>query len=807
MNYIAKAFTGLARRGQHNFAKILCLGLGLAISSVFIAEIYYEQTFDTYFPEASRTYYVLEKYKTGDMSEMQSSTRTPGAWAPGVKDYVPFVEAATRFTPWCGDETQLRLQGRSKDGEDEGNAVTSSIGIADSCFFDVFPQRILAGNARTALSTKNTVVVSSELAKTIGGDVVGRRFTVDDCPGITFTIGAVFEAFPWGSSLHGKHAFLSMASMGDATYDGSRNWVGNDRYSSFVRLAKGHDIGELHPYMKKMLAENIDQDMLKKVGAKLEVDFRTLNEYYTSDSYVRMMKWILGIVAFVMLFTSVMNYLLIIVSNTVSRSREMAVRKCFGAGKGHIFAQTVSEAVVHVGLSVVLAAVLLYACKGTVEDFLSAPLAALLFNRGAWILAVIVMAVIFIGGVATGWLFLRTPVTAAFRGWTAHRRRWKLALLACEFAIVGLMMSLLWVVGAQYGKLTRLDPGYKYDNVAILNVYGLQGSDSHRCLDELRRDAHVSLLSTATYLPLDGWFGSGNNISLPGSDEELFNAQDLYFVGDNFFKMLDIRITQGSFFTDRSDTCRQVMVSEEFAKRLAKAAGWKDGVVGKRVFISEHCSADYPYLQIVGVFNNILLGGMRQENNKSDAPSMVFYSPADATHSVLLKFDELTPETMLEVRQKMERLFPGKNVSLLSYASEFEKQYESQRNFRNGILVSGAVVFVIAILGLLGYSSDEVSRRSKEIAIRKVNGARVSDILRLLVCDVMRVALPSVLAGCVGAWVIAARWLQNFTVRISLSPWIFLAVTAAVLLVVGLSVGINCRKVALSNPVDYLKDE
>lgn len=807
MNYFTKAFSGLARRGQHNFAKILCLGLGLAISSVIIAEIYYEQTFDTHFAGADRTYHVIEKYKVGDMSDMGDSPNTPGAWAPGIKKYVPMVEAATRITNQWGKDTQLRLQGSSKGAEGDGMTVKSSIVLADSCFFDVFPRPILAGDARKVLSTKNCVMVSSDLAKTIGGNVVGRRFTIDDAPGITFTIGGVFEAFPWGSSMHGKDAFLAMKDIGQFTYDGTDNWVGNDRYRSYVRLAKGHDISELRPYMPRMLNDNIDMAAMAKAGAKVDVDFLTLNDYYCSDSYIQMMKWILSIVAFVLLFTSVMNYLLIIVSNTVSRSREMAVRKCFGAEKGNLYAQTLSEAIVHVALSVALAALLVFVCKGTIEDFLSAPVAALLFNRGAWILVAIVVAVIFIGGVVPGWLFQRTPVTSAFRGWSEHRRRWKLALLAGEFAIVGLMLSLLWVISAQYSKMTNIDPGYKYDHVAILSVQGLQNDECRRCLDELRRDPHVSLVSTATYLPLDGWFGSGNNVSLPGSDQELFNAQDLYFVGDDFFKMLDIPVTQGSFFTDRSDTSRQVMVDERFAQKLAQTAGWKDGVVGKRIFVSEHCADQHSFVQIVGVFSSIQLGGATQANGKADQPCMVFYSASGNTGQILLKMEELTPETMLAVRQNVEKLLPGKDVKLVSYASEYESQYVSQRNFRNGILVGGIVVFVIAILGLVGYSSDEVARRSKEIAIRKVNGARVGDILRLFVKDIMRVALPSVLVGCVGAWLIAAQWLQNFTVRITLAPWGFLAVTIAILLVISLSIVVNCRKVAVSNPVKYLKDE
>lgn len=102
---------------------------------------------------------------------------------------------------------------------------------------------------------------------------------------------------------------------------------------------------------------------------------------------------------------------------------------------------------------------------------------------------------------------------------------------------------------------------------------------------------------------------------------------------------------------------------------------------------------------------------------------------------------------------------------------------------------------------------DEVSRRSKEIAIRKVNGATVRDILELFIRDIMKVAVPSVVVGCIGGWLISAWWLQNFSQRITLTPIPFLVVTLVILLIISLSVVLNSYAVAVSNPVKYLKDE
>lgn len=785
-------------KGRHTISKIVCLALGLAISSIIIAQLYFQQTFDTHFPGAGHTYQIMEKYKMGDMKESKTNGGTPGGWALGLKSYTPIVEAATRMTNLFGDITQMRL--------DDGNVITSRMTAADSCLFDVFPRRILAGNPKEVLSRPGMVMVSSDVARRIGGNVVGRRFTIDNVPGATFIIGGVFEAFPWGWGMHGEDMLLSLNSLKTTGYSGMDNWFGNDRYSSFIRLAKGHKPEELRHYARKALRDNVDKSILNNSGIELGMEFMTPNEVKNSNDYVKQMKWILGIVAFVLLFSSLMNYLLIVISGMSGRSREMAVRKCYGAKRHNIFNLVLGETALDVLLAVLLSALLVYLCKGTIEAFLDAPLSALIFNSGSWILAALVLLIILIGGAVPAWLYNRIPVTVAFRWWTENRHRWKVWLLGAEIAIVGLMFSLLFIVGSQYHKMTHLDPGYDYRNVAIFFVQGINGEEQQKLLNELNRMPQVKMAGSAARLPIDGWYGSGKNVSLPGADRELFNAEDLYGVSDHFFDLMGIRILDGTFFTDRSDTCRQVMVDENFAKKLRLTAHLKGSVVGQRISVSEHCNPLHPTVTIVGVFNRIQLGGVEHGDERAERPIMIFYEPK-AFSNLLLKLNELTPEVMQQVREKLERLYPGKQISLYSYATEYENQYISQRNFRNAVMAGGIVVLIIALLGLVGYTDDEVQRRSKEIAIRKVNGARVGDILRLFLSDILKVAVPGIAIGCVGAWIIASSWLQNFTVRIRLTPWPFVAAAIGILLIITASVAAGCYRIARSNPVKYLKDE
>ena len=798
MNHIINAFKNLPRRGQHNFVKILCLALGLAISSVIIAEIYFEQTYDTYFPGWERTYQIMEVGT--NHGETMEFTNTSGATAQGVKQYAPMVEAATS-TLYFYDGAQCKME--------DQNIVSANIRMADSCFFDVFPQKILIGKAKQILSQPLSCLIDSETAAKIGGNVVGKHFTLSNYPGTTFTIYGVFEAFPWGSSFHGTQMILSMCSVPYVySYDGRGQWVGNDSYGSYIRLAKGHDAKELKPYVNKMRQDHFPLKEMKNMGVELNYDFTVLSDVYTQDPYIKKMGWIMSIVAFVLLFTSVMNYLLIIVGNLVSRSREMAVRKCYGAKPKNIHAIIFSEALVHVGLAVVLAAVLVFLCKGTIENFLSAPVSTLVLNRGSWILVVICLLVLLIGGFVPGWLYNKIPVAIAFRGYNENRNRWKLALLGIQFVISGLLFSLLYIINNQYQLMLSTNPGYDYDNVAIVSVDGINRDQRNQCLAEIKRMPNVKECCSTYHIPLNGYGRSGNMVQKPGDDTNTFNIIDMEGVDDNFFKMMNIPIVQGTFFTERNDSCRQVIIDERGAEKLIKTWHWKDGVVGKLITCSGHDDGVNPLkLTVCGVCRNIRWGDMSADgDDMKEFPVLYFYA-AKTAYYMLVKFKELREESLSELQSKVQAMYPNNKVIVKSYASELANQYASQLNFRNGILVAGIVTMIIALFGLVGYTSDEVNRRRKEIAIRKVNGAKVKDILRIFLKDIMKIALPCIIVGDLGAWLIARQWLMSFSEKITLTPLLFIGVTIILLVIIGLSVIINCYKVANSNPVKYLKDE
>ncbi len=791
MNNIVKALKNLPRRGQHNLAKIVCLGFGLAVSAVLIGEVYFEQTFDTWFPGHERTYAINEDVvQNGQYNEWSS---TSGAVAPGIKAISPQVEAATRYSFMLSD-VKTTVDGRP--------FTIDEVDTADSCLFDVFPRATVQGNLKESLSRPYNCVISRSMADRIGGNVVGKAFELRDYD-FKLIIGGVYEDFPYNSKLHGIDVITSLPTINKyLDFEITDRWVGGDRFSSYIRLKKGATIDYLKPNVSKMMAQHSDYAEAKKAGVKFNYSFTQVTEDYISNPQVKTMCWIMSLLAIILLVSTVVNYLLIVMGNVVSRFREMAVRKCFGGGRRTIYGIMISESLVHVLIGILLAAVLIFACKGTIEGYISAPVSTMLFSRGSWILGLICLLIIFIGGFVPGYIYNKVPVTAAFRGVHEARRRWKLIMLSVEFLVVTVMLSLLAVVQQQYREVTHEDMGYDYSRLAVVTLDKAPVNQMQQAVTSLRSLPFIEQVTTAYTLPI-GWH-SGNNIYLPGDDTEYFNIADQYSVGDGYLKLMGIKVVEGRNFTEPADSdLSEVMVSESFVKRFHTTTHKQGSVVGQHICVSEHTDSLHPFFTICGVYKDVSLGSSLERELR---PSVLFHDNNDAQY-ILAKFTDLTPDNLDRARQQLKRLLPDRDVKVMPYSDLVVNQYQSTDGFRMGTLVTGITALVIALMGLIGYTTDEVNRRRKEIAIRKVNGATARDIFHMLVTDVLKLSVPAVLIGLILSWVIAGKWLQLFADRITLSPLLFLAVGLVVLAIVVTIMLLSARKVVNSNPVLFLKDE
>lgn len=782
----------LNQRGQHNWIKIVCLAVGLATGIVLIGKAGFEQSWDKFFPTSDRIYVVCEDIIMD--GEYKHYPQTAGAVAHGIKRYCPQVEAATRYTSFAWDMPIVT---------DDDKRVRTNYALVDSCFFDVFPFRILVGNPKKTLSQVDCCMIPRSLAEKLMGienplDLVGKKIYYNIRGGWALTVGGIYEDIPLNSKLHGMEVMVSMPTITRIMFDGRDNWVGNDRYESYVRLAKGITPDDLKPQIEKMKRDNLPLDKLKKAGVDLGFSVQPLVDYHTKDEGTRRMTWIVSILAAVLIGCAVMNYLLLVIGGISRRAKEMAVHQCYGAEARHIYQKVMKESVIHLLLSLILAALLLFLFKDTIEELVGAPLIVLLLTgSNLWLIVSTCLVVLLITGLVPSWIYTHIPLAAAFKNYNHSHRIWKLLLLGLQFASATFLIILLIVVGRQYRMMVNDDPGYDYSTLGSLLVDGVSIEQRQLAMDELRKLSSVKGV-TMSYANLTQ-HQSGDNILLPGDDREYMNIADLYYVGDGYFDVMEIPLVSGRTFTEQTDTLREVMVSRKFEERMKELAGW-DQALGKQIICT---SFQGPYT-IVGVFEDTRIGSI---TNPDTRPSVCYYSrKPDQMHYILIRFQSMDG---LEAANKLvkELVTDNPDISIVPYNQMVTELYTDAHRFRTTVMIGGLVALIIALIGLIGYLAGEIARRQKEIAIRKVNGARIADVLKLFHTDILRVALPAVMIGAIGAWYVARLWLEQFSEKTTLSPIILVGGALAVIIVILSVVCLGCYRVASSNPVNYLKTE
>lgn len=782
----------LNQRGQHNWIKIVCLAVGLATGIVLIGKAGFEQSWDKFFPTSDRIYVVCEDIIMD--GEYKHYPQTAGAVAHGIKRYCPQVEAATRYTSFAWDMPIVT---------DDDKRVRTNYALVDSCFFDVFPFRILVGNPKKTLSQVDCCMIPRSLAEKLMGienplDLVGKKIYYNIRGGWALTVGGIYEDIPLNSKLHGMEVMVSMPTITRIMFDGRDNWVGNDRYESYVRLAKGIMPDDLKPQIEKMKRDNLPLDELKKAGVDLGFSVQPLVDYHTKDEGTRRMTWIVSILAAVLIGCAVMNYLLLVIGGISQRAKEMAVHQCYGAEARHIYQKVLTESVIHLLLSLTLAALLLFLFKDTIEELVGAPLIVLLLTgSNIWLIVSTCLVVLLITGLVPSWIYTHIPLAAAFKNYNHSHRIWKLLLLGLQFASATFLIILLIVVGRQYRMMVNDDPGYDYSTLGSLLVDGVSIDQRQLAMDELRKSSSVKGV-TMSYANLTQ-HQSGDNILLPGDDREYMNIADLYYVGDGYFDVMEIPLVSGRTFTEQTDTLREVMVSRKFEERMKELAGW-DQALGKQIICT---SFQGPYT-IVGVFEDTRIGSI---TNPDTRPSVCYYSrKPDQMHYILIRFQSM--EGLEEANKLVKELMTDNpDIAITPYNQMVTELYADAHRFRTTVMIGGLVALMIALIGLIGYLAGEIARRQKEIAIRKVNGARIADVLKLFHTDILRVALPAVMIGAIGAWYVARLWLEQFSEKTTLSPIILVGGALAVIVVILSVVCIDCYRVASSNPVNYLKTE
>lgn len=795
-------FKNLLRVALRNFYKdkwysllnILGLTIGITFSVFLIFYIKDELSYDTYNEKADRICRINSYVKEPDKDTMKWAI-TPFPMAQALSKDYPEVEEAVRM--WDNGKTMF------KNGSQR--FYDEKIFYADSNVFRVFTYKFIEGNPQTALVAPNSLVLTQSLAiKYFGnsGGYVGK--TLENASGDIYKVTAVLQDVPKNSHL----IFNALISRSSLPADFANNWGGFGFYT-YVLLKPNINAAafekKLAPIYDKYLASIFAQFNIKmRFGVQpitsihLHSDMTSEPEDLGSMSYI----YIFSAVAFFMLLIACINYMNLTTARSARRAKEIGIRKVTGSNKRQLVMQFLIEstltALFALLLSIGLVALFLPTFNTLSGKFIS--FSTLFQPDMLFILLGVVLFVGIVGGSYPAFYLSKFNPIYVLKGSLSKGSSnvtLRRALVVVQFSISMIMLICTWVVYGQMNYLRNKDLGFNKDQVLTVAANSNKdlSSNIRSFKDEVRNNPHVVSVSTAISSP-----GSGipfNLFSIETKNGFTDKGVDVYFGADeDFFKTLGIKIVKGRNFSGLPDTLRSIIVNESMAKEY----GWGDNPIGKRVKNAGDTSGFY--YEVIGVVKDF--------NQKSlynpITPLMFFYRPIN--NVIQIKLDAKNIDAgIISIEKSWNKYFPDIAFAYTFLDQDFNSQYAADQKRGKIFTAFSVLTILITCLGLLGLIAFTTQQRQKEISIRKVMGANVSQLVPLVTRNFVALVGLSCLIAFPVAWYFMNNWLKIFPYNTGLSVTPFLLSAITVLIITLLTVTFHTLRAAIANPVKSLRTE
>ncbi len=759
--------TLLRGRGS-NVIKVISLTLGLLVGILLFARVAFELNYDSYYSEPENLCITL---RTGISDGIKKE--------PNIDNYGKLAEAIREnFPDEVEDATVLDLFSQSPLYHEGKKMEHVILATSKSHVFSTLGIKVLLGDV-SQLDRVDVIFISRSLARRLFADAnpIGKTINIEiDYP---LTVQGVFEDIPENTEFHfdGVYSFDTRSKQYGSERGG---WGYDSSYHCMVRFRHPDEREKVEVRMPEMLKKYIHNYK----GQSEEYSFMTPSQYHLQKPESRKIVMILSILGFAILLVAGMNNVLISVSSLAQRAKSVGIHKCNGASDGHIYRMFLYESALLILLSLLFVTVLLFTFKLEIEDLSGASLKALFTWQTLWVPILVSLVLFLVIGLFPGKLFAAIPVTQVFHRFTAHRFVWKRSLLFIQFTGIAFILGLLMVILLQYHQVMTRDMGYKVDNLAV-------GWSPYREIDKmdgiLRGLPIVEEFCNASTIIYGGYMGQ------PYTDahgKEFMGR--IEFVDEHYVPVMGLQIIKGRNIQQD----KEILINEEMVRQI----GWTDSPIGKNLEDGKN-----NFGTIVGVVKDYVVQSAYMPQAPVALMSNLEWMNVLNKRNIILK--EPFGENLAKINTLMKEAFPTVDIVFRSARQEIDKQYQEVRCFRNVVIIASIAILLIALMGLFGFVNDEIQRRSKEIAIRKVNGAEVPDILRLVSGNIFWTALSAVLVGIVFAYIVSNKWLEQFSDRVSVNGGHFLVVIIIILLLIMGSVIGRSWNVANENPVNSIKNE
>lgn len=775
MKQIYYALQNIIRGRSSTFIKVASLSLGLFISIILFARVAFELNYDTWYKDSEQIYMTYKSYNDEDGKNISDNGRyemitTVEILMNHLSEYVE-----------CGFSMQ--------DDHDptpikHGPDIYKSTPIAvDSLFFQTMGISLIKGDIKD-MAMPDALFLSESKAKEIfqGEDPLGKSVLYGPTYSTELIVKGIFPDFPENVSIktdaiisiHHPHRANSRAIALKTDWRSGFNW------NNYVRLKKGVDVEHINKRINAVIANYFPlKEFYEYMNIKdMKISLIPLKGYYLENSKVRTMIYIMTLLGFFLLLTASFNYTLISISSLPQRAKAIGVHKCNGAGAGSIFSMFFWETFFIILLSVGIAGLLILHFREIIEDMTEVSFNNLFCMDTLWAPALAIGLLFIIGCVLPGRMFSAIHVTQVFRRYTEGKKNWKHMLLFVQFVCTAFLLTFVAIIFNQYQYVMQRDLGYNLERIVHLPQTFDHAPNALSNFRNLPYVEEAEISKLYLWKSLSNWVTNKKNETVP---------VPINYANADFCRFMELKLKEGTYHTKSGEA----IVNEEFIRQFG-------GEIGQEV-------------EGVGLIRGILTDDFIFPNREKIEPFIMYWwnnetkgLPVD----IHIRLKEPFEENLARLNEDFKKLYPQGKSEFRTYENDLAILFQSARIFRDSVLIACIMIIIITLTGIIGYTNDEVRRRSKEIAIRKINGAEVSNILQLLCRSILYTALPATLVGLILAKYIGDLWIETtFKDILEINPLLYLGTGLCTLLIILATVIWKAWRVANENPVVSIKNE
>ncbi|GAB3895870.1 ABC transporter permease [Spirosoma agri] len=782
-NYVKIAIRSLLKQKLYSSINVFGLALGMACSLLIGLWVGDELSYDRFLPDAENIQYVRVNFPYN--GETVTNSVTPGPLQEAIAKDVPEVAAVTKIN--YGQEFLIKVG--EKTAKEKGNFATPD-------FFSVFDLPAVDGNPKAALAQTNKIVITRKVAEKFfpNGVAVGKTLQLDNAK--FYVVGAVIENLPTNSTLQ----FGWLVNWKVHEQDWMKTW-GNNSFQTFLRLKPNttaaqaeRAMSDIYPRFAGKNFETGRPTLQPITDLRLYADYKNGKSIGGRIEYVR----IFSIVALFILLIACINFMNLATARSAIRAKEVGVRKVVGAMRSSLVGQFLSESLLTSLLAAILALGLVWSVLPSFNATFEKQLTINLAEPALWL---IILVLVLITGIVSGsypafFLSSLQPIKILkgrlqFGAGPALFRR---ALVIFQFSLSIFLIVGMLAVGKQMNYLRTKNLGLGRENVVYLPLEGEIGQPKkvEAFRQEVLRTPSIVSATTAMSLPVNVQSASGD-LKWPGKDPNLQTSVSCMFVGGDFTKTMNIKLLDGrDFRADNPADSTNYLINEAAAKLM----GMNDPV-GKVVEFWPGKG------QIIGLMKDFHINSLHE----AIKPMILMYDARNTSYLLVKTQAGQTQQAIADLERLSKEFNPNYPFNYHFVDEEYESLYRSEQQVNTLVNYFGLLAILISCLGLFALAAFTAEQRTKEISVRKVLGASVTNIVGLLSKDFLKLVLMALVLASPLAWWAVSTWLGTFAYHTDLGWWIFGVAGVSAVLIAFLTVSYQSIKAALMNPVTSLRGD